>query len=254
MQYSQSKPYRIGLILMIVFGSLAYLMTLEPIRQDTRYHDFADQRLFLGTPNMMDVISNLPFLVVGLWGVAFCINKRCEGAAWILFFLGVALVGLGSAYYHWHPNNSTLVWDRLPMTLGFMAMFAAILGESIHERLGRILLVPALLVGVASVVYWSVSDDLRFYAWVQFMPLVTIPFVMALFPCCYSHRWLLLPALGCYMAAKVFETYDYEIFIWTHSTVAGHAIKHIFAAAGCLIVLGMLSRRIKIARSGSSGN
>ena len=220
-------------------------MTRNPIAQDPRYHEFADRRPIFGIPNILDVVSNIPFLLVGLRGVKLSIGKRFVGAAaaWTVFFMGVAVVGVGSAYYHWQPGNDTLVWDRLPMTVGFMALFVALLDESISDKLGTLLLAPALLVGVSSVVYWHLFDDLRFYAWVQLIPLLTIPIVMALFPSRYSHRWFLLWALGSYLLAKVFEAYDHEIFALTHRAVGGHAVKHLLAATGCFLILQMLRKR-----------
>jgi hypothetical protein len=87
-----------------------------------------------------------------------------------------------------------------------MAMFVALLSEFLHPKLGRLLLAPALLVGFSSVIYWHWSDDLRFYAWVQLVPLLTIPCVMALFRTRYTHGWVLLLALGFYVLSKVSET------------------------------------------------
>jgi hypothetical protein len=224
---------------------LVVLLTRPPFGQDLLYHDFADKRSFLGVPNFADVMSNVPFLFVGLAGLRLCLKRSFAGvsASWTVFFVAVTLVSAGSAYYHWRPDNDTLVWDRLPMTIGFMAMFVALLSESINPRLERFFLLPALLVGFASVIYWHFYDDLRFYAWVQFMPLLTIPFLMALYRSRYSHQWLLLVALGFYVVAKVFEAGDHRIFDMTHHRLGGHAVKHLFAAGGCFVILEMLKIR-----------
>jgi hypothetical protein len=239
---------RPGLLLLVVIGSLVVLLTRPPIAQDLRYHDFADKRSLGGIPNFADVSSNVPFLFVGAAGLVLCLRKRFAGvsASWTIFFSGVTLVGFGSAYYHWQPSNNTLVWDRLPMTIGFMAMFVALLSESIDPRLERFLLVPAIIVGFSSVLYWHFSDDLRFYAWVQFMPLLAIPVLMALYRSRYSHQWLLVVALAFYAMAKVFEACDHQIFALTHGAVAGHALKHLSAAIGCFVILEMLRRRKQI--------
>ena len=239
---------RITLILLIVASSLFLVLSHKPFDQDPRYHDFADQRSLVEIPNFADVISNLPFLLVGAAGFTLSLRTRVAGAtvAWTLFFGAVALVSLGSAYYHWNPNNNTLVWDRLPMTIGFMAMFVAVLSESIDPQLGRILLFPALLTGLASVIVWHFCNDLRFYVWVQFMPLLVIPCVLALFRSRFSHQFYLLLALLFYLSAKVFESYDRQFFSLTHGLIAGHAIKHLMAAMGCLMILIMLRKRKKL--------
>lgn len=232
-------------MIIIVVGSLALMMWQQPLEQNPEYHNFADRRAFFGIPNFLDVASNLAFLIVGLAGLNVCFRNDSGSLrnAWIVLFAGITLVSVGSAYYHWNPNNQTLVWDRLPMTIGFMGLFAALLGEYISERLGAFLLIPALLLGFSSVVYWHLFDDLRFYIWVQLIPLLTIPLVIILYRPKYSHQWLLLAALGCYALAKVSELFDKEIFALSRNSVSGHTIKHLLSALGCLVIVLMLRKR-----------
>ena len=237
--------WRHGILLLLALVPLVVLSIVHPIAQDPHYHDFADRRAWLGIPNFADVVSNLPFLFVGLAGLYQGWKGRLTGysTVWACFFAGVTLVSAGSAYYHWNPDNSTLVWDRLPMTIGFMAMFTALLGEFVDARLPRQCLLPALAVGIASVIYWQMFDDLRFYAWVQFTPLLIIPAMLALFSNHYTRQSLLLIALSFYLMAKVLEAGDRLIFQFTGHIIAGHAIKHLLAGGGCFCILEMLRRR-----------
>ena len=82
--------------MVLMLGSLITMMSLEPIPQDPAYHDFADQRTFLGVPNVLDVISNLPFLLVGVLGLWYCIRADLGAGrlAWIVLFTGVSLVSV----------------------------------------------------------------------------------------------------------------------------------------------------------------
>ena len=128
------------------------------------------------------------------------------------------------------------------MTIGFMGLFVALLGEYISERL-RALLIPALILGASSVFYWDWSGDLRFYIWVQVIPLLTVPILMILYRARFSHTWMLLTALGCYALAKITELTDVRIFAMTQNLVSGHTIKHLLSALGCLIILFMLQKR-----------
>ncbi len=248
-QKMNEGSWRYVLLIVLVFGSLGSLLTLEPIGQDVSYHDFADTRVFFGIPNFLDVVSNLPFLIVGFLGLRLFSGSSELGEmsnAWALLFIGVGLVSVGSAYYHWNPNNATLVWDRLPMTLGFMSLFAALLGEYLNSRVGKILLWPLVLIGLASVLHWHWADDLRMYIWVQFFPLLVVPLLMWLFKSTYTHNWLILIALGWYLLAKVAEFYDSPILETTAGVVSGHTLKHLFAAAGAYSFYLMLSRRKRI--------
>ncbi len=243
--HSREIGWRHVLLLSIVIGSLALMLSMQPLGQNRDYHNFADRRAFFGIPNFFDVMSNIPFLLIGMAGMSFCFGNHLVSfrSAWLTFFAGVAIVSVGSGYYHWNPTNETLVWDRLPMTIGFMGLFVAVLAEYVNVRLGKFLLVPALLMGFFSVLYWHWFDDLRFYAWIQFVPLLTVPVVMVLFRPRYSHQWLLLVALACYMLAKLSEAYDREVFMFTQSLFSGHSFKHLLSALGCFSVLVMLKTR-----------
>jgi hypothetical protein len=239
------RSWRVATLVLVVLALLAGIMVFVPAAQDPAYHDFADQRALLGVPNLFDVASNLAFLIVGAYGIALCRGERRPRAAasWTTLFIGAALVSLGSAYYHWAPNDATLVWDRLPMTLGFMALFVALLAEHVSEQLDRNLLAPALIVGVASVVWWRWAGDLRFYLWVQYAPLLSIPLVLLLFPARYTHRRYLGYGLGLYVLAKLAEHADRGIFELTRHVVSGHTLKHLLAAGAIVCVLLMLRRR-----------
>ena len=160
-------------------------------------------------------------------------------------FIGVALVSLGSGYYHMAPDNDTLVWDRLPMSIGFMALSVAVLADHIHPRLGKILLAPAIILGCASVIYWRYTDDLRAYVLVQFLPLLMMPAVLILFGAARQDRGHLLAALVIYMVSKLAEYYDRAIFEASGNIVSGHSLKHLSAALALFVVYLMLRRRAR---------
>lgn len=139
------------------------LMIVTPaIPQSQEYHNFADQRKFLGIPNALNVVSNFPFLVIGLIGLVLChhgnyfkLSLQGELWGWTCFYIGVAAVAFGSAYYHLKPNDARLVWDRLPMTVAFTSIIGIFIIERIDERKGTVSLIPLILAGVVSIMYWS---------------------------------------------------------------------------------------------------
>lgn len=244
---STNIQWRYALLGVLIFIPLIGLFLLNPIQQNPDYHLFADTRGFGGIPNFFDTLSNLPFLVVGVMGLRLVVKDRSgfSRAAWAVLFVGVTLVSMGSAWYHLKPDNDSLVWDRLPMTVGFMGLLDALIAEHISEPLSRRLLVPLVILGIASVLFWKWTGDLRLYVWVQFVPLLTIPAMFLLFKGRYSHRWLLLVAFGGYALAKVTEAYDKAIFHGTGGMFSGHSIKHVLAAAACCGILTMLAKRRK---------
>jgi hypothetical protein len=237
-----TRPY---LLLAIALAALA-IFAFPPIHQSLEYHRFADTRTLLGVPNFWNVASNLPFVIVGFAGLAWLAAHltrvaRCLRAAWLLLFVGVVLVGLGSGWYHLAPGNATLVWDRLPMTLAFMALFAIVLGEHIDDKLARFALWPLLAAGVASVLYWQRTDDLRPYVLVQFLPVLLIPLILVLYPSRGSGA--IWQALGCYVLAKLLEQFDAQVYAALGGTISGHSLKHVAAAAGMWALLAGLKGR-----------
>jgi hypothetical protein len=252
----RSTPRRWGLRLLAV-GSLtvvaAMLLFARPaIHQDLAYHHFADQRPLLGVPHFWNVVSNVPFLFVGLWGIATVLRTRtafdtpAERWPYLCFFAGLSLTTFGSAYYHLAPDSGRLVWDRLPMGLAFMGLFDAMIAERIGLRVGRLLLVPLVVLGVGSVLHWAHADDLRLYYLVQFYPGLAIPLMLVLFPARYTGTEYLFIALALYVAAKLAEyPYDAAIYEALGQTLSGHTLKHLLAALSACCIGIMLRQRRK---------
>ena len=250
---------RTRVAILLGLGALAVVaMTMVPrIAQDPSYHRFADTRAFAGIPNFWNVVSNASFVVVGTIGLVWLERHgrpRAAGpvtAAWetlaiAALFGGTLLTGLGSAYYHLAPDNGRLVWDRLPMTLTFMSLFALVIGDRIDQRAGRLALLPLLLVGIASVLSWHVSEmtgrgDLRLYAIVQFFPLLAVPLMLLLFPARFAGSAWLWVAVVLYAVAKVPELADAWVF--SRAGVSGHTVKHVLAALATACLLGMFAAR-----------
>jgi len=239
MVISSAKRYRPVLFLLgLIAASLAGLLLLPVIPQEQSYHQFADQRTLLGTPNFWNVISNLPFIAIGAAGLW---QSRRDSAT-IVLFLGILLTGFGSAYYHWNPNDRTLFWDRLPMALGFMAILAIAIGERIDAKAGAILLWPLLAIAVFSLLLWRWTDDLRLYAWVQFFPCLALPLMFLVCPPKYTGTSYWIIAAVLYALAKLLEFYDGAINSVVGS-VSGHTLKHLAAAAACFMILRYFQTR-----------
>ena len=249
----------------MLFGSLAIVflgfLLSSPIPQDAAYHLFADNRTVLTIDNFCDVASNLPFLVVGLWGLDYARRYGrlvCAPGlqpAYSVFFAGIVLTAFGSGYYHLGPANGPLIWDRLPMTIGFAGLFSIIVGEFVSVRAARRILVPLLVVGIASVGYWAFTEahgrgDLRPYAVVQFLPMLLIPAILLAYkPSIGSAKyyWLMMVF---YVLAKLFEHFDAAIFA-AGQLVSGHTLKHLFASmTPATMLYALMARRATSAAGG----
>jgi len=234
---------------MLLLALAAYCiiaMVIEgPIAQDLTYHNFTDQAALWGIPNFANVISNLGFLAAGLWGLGQSRkNLACNDykTAYLIYCLGVVLTAFGSSWYHLFPSNGTLVWDRLPMTVSFMSLFSLIIRDFVHEKLGRKILIPGLLLGAASIAYWHLSEqmgagDLRPYFLVQFLPLMLFPVILICYKPQYGHRLYFVLALLFYLLAKAAESFDSDLYQALGPGFSGHTIKHILAAIGSYYAL-----------------
>ena len=279
-----------GLAALTCVAVAVLFATCPPLPQPLKYHDFADQRcLCCGVPNTADVLSNAPFLLVSAIGLDHILGGTALGALglghvlgapvfadravelplWITFFLGVGLVALGSGYYHWRPDNARLVWDRLPMTIGFMALLAVVLTDTVIEATAEATnatLGVLITLGLASVVWWARYDDLRPYVLVQFYSLFLVPLLLALFPSRYdgANAEIVTALAFCKRSsslgpffetlneattlctdagAKITEGLDKPIFKLTRGCVSGHTLKHLLSGVATFWGTVILLRR-----------
>ena len=241
------------LIVVFTMLCLAAAFLLPAVPQSLEYHHFADQRDLLGIANFLDVVSNLGFLIVGIAGLVIVFGGRAqfefrsERWPYAVFFLGVLLTALGSGYYHLTPDNEGLFWDRLPMTVAFMGLVSSQIIDRINIRAGLALLVPMLLLGAASVIYWRATEragagNVLPYGILQGYAMVVVLLLAMLSPSRYTRGNDLYWVFGWYGLSKLLETFDAEV-LHLGSVVSGHTLKHIAAAIATFTVCYMLMRR-----------
>jgi len=233
--------------------ALAVTIVVPPIVQWKDYHAFADGRGFAGLPNALNVLSNLPFVAVGLLGLWFlrkpspAVRESWERGPMAVLMIAFLFVGVGSSYYHWQPDNHRLLWDRLGLALIFSSILGITLIERVSLRWGALLFFPLLASGVASVLYWHFGNeqghgDLRWYILVQGGAVLAVPLLVFLFPARYTGGRELIVVVAIYAVAKVFELYDGGVFRAGH-LVSGHTIKHLLSGLAAWRFLEMVRRR-----------
>jgi hypothetical protein len=229
-----------NLLILLAVSVCAMLaaLAMPRIPQDPGYHAFADRRVFFGVPGFLDVATNAAFLLAGAFGLSRLPRMQPLRPAYPVLCAAVILVAFGSAWYHLAPSDARLVWDRAPMTVAFMALFALVIGDGVSERAGKRMLWPLVLAGLASVAWWHLSEqrghgDLRPYALVQFLPMAMIPLILILFGAGRLRMPLLWAALCAYALAKLAEHFDAEALALT-GFISGHSVKHLLSAAAAL--------------------
>jgi hypothetical protein len=232
----------------ILVAACAVTTALKPIPQPLWYHDFADSRTMLGIPRALDVLSNLPFVLVGLAGLYFTLRNRALAPlrrwACLTLFAGLFLTGIGSAYYHLAPDNQRLLWDRLPMTIAMAGLISLLL----VNRIASLPFWPLPLLvagGMATVLQWAWSEahghgDLRLYALYQALVFISGAGLLLIFPTQGERSSGLVFALLANVAAKIFELLDKQIFAIGH-VVSGHTLKHLAAGLGFVPLVAWLA-------------
>jgi hypothetical protein len=235
----------------MVLGAIIALVTLAvllpPVAQNAKYHLFADQRSWLGVPRAADVLSNVAFVAVGLFGAVTLRSPRrlplrnATAASLWCVATGFVLTGIGSVWYHLQPNDATLVWDRLPMTLVLAGVMSAAIAERVGENVAIVALAVLIVAGVVSVMYWRSSGNLTPYAVLQFGGIAALLALLVLTRSSgdpFAWWWI----VGWYCLAKVAELADQNVWQATSGIVAGHTIKHLAAAAAGAAMFSPLRR------------
>ena len=229
-----------GLIILLLLA-----IFLHTIAQNQNYHNFADQRTFFGIKNTSNTLSNLAFIMVGLWGlINFYKNKYIKisnsfSVLLNLFFITIILTGLGSSYYHLSPNDFTLVFDRLALSLVFAVILAMLASIRISERSGFHTLAELIILAPLSVLLWNYNGNLTPYAVLQFGGIIIIVLTLLLTKAqkqspCFASLIIL------YGFAKFTEFYDVEIFNLSQNLISGHTLKHLIGALAVLIFISPL--------------
>jgi 1-acyl-sn-glycerol-3-phosphate acyltransferase len=225
----------------VLIAFLALLLSIgafsPPVAELSGYFHFVDQREMLGLPRAMDILSNLPFLLAGLYGL-FVLRRitPLDSSATFkpfaaLFFIGLIVTAVGSAWFHLQPlSEGRLAADRLGMLVAFCGLVGLSSALNISLRSGIALAFFTATSGALSIHISNSTGNALPWALVQFGGLsLIIGFAFLRTP---KHH----PKLGLwwivvvYAAAKAFEMADQPVFDWTQQLISGHSLKHLVAS------------------------
>lgn len=209
-------------------------------------HPFVDARVFWGMPNALDVLSNAPLSLAGLWGLLVLRGRALPAASFRavqVFFTGLLLTGFGSAWYHWAPDPAGLVWDRLGMAVSFAGALAMTVAERVGQPPVRATLwITFLLAAVSAVLPLSQGNALP-WAVLQAGGVVLIVWCATRTPAVGGIGIRIGALIGWYLLAKALEQGDAAVFQVTDGLVSGHSLKHVAAALAAVPVLAAVRRQ-----------
>jgi len=235
----------LGCIMVFVVG--AALQFVWPLAQPASYHHFADMRPIGALHNASDVLSNLVILAAGLATLGWVMRPPSSAApqypGMLVAAPGLILTAFGSAWYHFAPSDSTLVWDRLPMTIVFAGILAMLWTSMTGQRVSWVQILIMLVASTGTVGYWLLTGSLWPYAILQFGGLAVIVGATLMRKVDAPLGWATV--IACYAIAKVFESLDWQIWTLTGHLLAGHALKHIASglAGAALLLIVKASKR-----------
>ena len=229
-----------------------------PIAQLPHYHDFADQHVVHGIPHFDDVLSNIGFALVALWGACTLPQARDHESltngwhGYLLFLIGLFFTAFGSSWYHLDPGNGRLFWDRLPIAMACGGLLAGVWGD-VNGRPSKTFATWMATLSVYSVGVWYFTEitghgDLRAYLMFQIVPMLLIPIWQWTNKSPMADRLSFGVALLLYAAAKLTEINDHEIAQAT-GLLTGHTLKHLLATAAAALIVARLSFRVRVAKA-----
>ncbi|MES2046814.1 MAG: hypothetical protein V4447_00320 [Pseudomonadota bacterium] len=250
------KRALIYLPLLTTLSICTLLVAHGPITQLAHYNEFANQTAFMGLPRAADVLSNLGFALVALWGIFMLWPQRDHQQlqagrhGYMLFLAGLLLTAFGSGFYHLAPDNARLVWDRLPIALACAGLLAAVRAENVPNARSSMDAILLGLFAIASVAWWRITDehangDLRLYLLMQGLPLILIPMWQSIYRAPGMDRLAFGVALLLYIVAKLVEIKDQELFS-SLGLISGHTLKHLLAGGAAGVLMGRLIQRTRM--------
>jgi len=245
-----------------LLARLPFLLTLSitlsllmhgRIAQFPDYHAFADHSVYFGIPHATDVLSNIGFAFVALWGLRRLLPLREHAAlnkcwpGYSLFLYALLLTAFGSTFYHLAPDNARLLWDRLPIALVCAGLLAGVRADTVPNAESRRDTILLAIFALGSVVWWYISElagagDLRLYLLLQGMPLILIPLWQAIYRAPKVERIAFGAAIFLYAVAKVTEVNDHTLMN-ALGVLSGHTLKHLLAAAAAAVIVHRLIQR-----------
>ena len=237
-------PLRPWTALLLGLASIG-LLVHGPIAQFEDYHAFADQSVWWGVPHAGDVLSNIAFAWVAVWGllrlrVFRAAGNRAMPPGYVVFLIALCLTAIGSTVYHLAPDDQRLVWDRLPIALACAGLLAGVRAD-VDSRGSLTLLVLLSVVAAASVWWWWVTNrpgpgDLRPYLLLQTAPLVLVPLWQMQAQRPRAERRAFGLAIALYVLAKAAEVSDHALHA-SLQPISGHTLKHLLAAMAAVVIV-----------------
>lgn len=224
-------PAETGLLVAFCMA-LAVAVLGPPMAQFEHYHAFADQRTLWGVPCALDVLSNLAFAAMGVWGLRHVPHAPAgtQRHLAVLFFVGLLVTAACSTWYHLQPQDAGLAVDRMGMVLAFAGLTGLAVADRVSARAGVATARVVVVAGLLAVGAWVVTANLLPWSVLQGGGMLLVLAMALRRPLPGAWGLPLVAVIACYAIAKVLELGDHAVFAFSHGWVSGHTLKHVVAA------------------------
>jgi thiamine transporter ThiT len=216
-------------------------------------HPFVDARVLWGIPNALDVLSNLSFIGMGVWGF-FALHRApavpvATRQAATVFFIGLLLTCLSSSFYHWGPDAWGLAVDRAGMAVAFAGVLGLAAAERVSQRAAPWVWGGVLAAGLLAIMVNFAAGVVAPWAVVQFGGMAVVLWAAmqrapgGALDSSLGIRWTVLIAI--YVVAKLLELGDEAVFHASQEIISGHSLKHLAASLAALPVIYALRHNAK---------
>lgn len=242
--------------LLLLAGVLCVLAVAGPhITQYEHYHAFADQRTMLGIPCALDVLSNVPFALMGLIGLVVLRRSVLGYEASVfknmssLFFYGLIITSVCSSAYHLHAENHSLWLDRMGMSVAFAGILGMAVCNRVSERAAQVTAYTVLIAAPMCLWNWQATGNLLPWSVLQGGGMLIVLTLACLAPVDGQKRMPLVAVIVWYVVAKLLELGDAQVYAWSGELVSGHSLKHVAAAMAAWPVIAMFCRMKAVCRA-----
>lgn len=239
---------------LVTLALLALMVWYGAVPERSNPHDYADLRAYAGIPNFGDVVSCAGFLLVSIAGWFYLAPLRRAGAApavwnsYVIFLASLALTAIGAGYYHAVPNDTTLLYSRLPNVLMLVGLMAVVRAETFGQPGDNSFLATGIAAAAGSFVWYSYTKangnaDVGPIYLVQVLCLVLVPLWQAIYKAPWAEKAAVYGALLMFVLSQVVGGRDAQILQAT-GWIGGHAIFHLLGAAAAAPIVWNMRRRL----------
>jgi hypothetical protein len=255
MSWQLGKRGAFVIALLAVLAAAGWAQASNPVPVDAASHRYADSRAWVGIPNALNVLVNVPLFWLAVWG--WCATRaadwpRSMRVPWQWFHFSAMVSALTSAAYHAVPSDAFFVVSHVGQASGFMLLALGVLAARVDRRFGS----TAVCVSVVATIALAGAGMLSGAppAAIDLRPLMLLEAIPVLLIVASASGWagpLARPSngivvLGFYALAKLFEAADSAIFS-ASGWISGHSLMHLTLAAAvgwmayCATVAGLRS-------------